>query len=154
MIKYNPHIPETLTFWIPPQLYQDSIVEVTLSKVAGDFVSMGQIYVYRYEADAGGNGGPQSMSDIYINDNRLQMTIRPNPVSDEFTLIYTLSCEAEVKVTVYDATGRMVTIMDQGVQMPGTYRKSIPSLDIPQGIYFIRLVAGNTTMVEKAVFLR
>ncbi len=153
-IKYSPHIPETLTFWIPPQLYQDSMLEVTLTKAAGDFVSMGQIYVYRYEQEYGGNGGPQSMSSIQTNNDQPQISIRPNPISDDFTISYTIACKADVDLKIFDAVGRVITIINQGIQMPGSYRKSIPSLDLPQGVYFIRLVAGDATVVEKVVFLR
>ncbi len=154
LIKYNPHTPETLTFWIPPSLYQDSVLDVTLSRVAGDFVSMGPIYVYRYEQEPGGNGGPQSRIDTRLEDDCIQMRVQPNPVRDEFTVAYFLSEMADVKLTIYDAAGRVVTVLSQGVQMPGAYCESVPRLDAPQGIYFIRLVAGDTAVVEKVVFLR
>jgi hypothetical protein len=154
LVKYNPHLPETLVFWIPPHLYQDSILEVTLNRVAGDYVSMGQIYVYRYEHETGGNGGPQSFTDFRHDGNQLQMRINPNPALSKITLAYELSCESDVKLTVYDAVGRVVSAIDQGVQMPGSYRRTIPRLNMPEGIYFVSLVTGDAVVVKKVVFLR
>jgi hypothetical protein len=36
----------------------------------------------------------------------------------------------------------------------GNYKEIVTNLALPQGVYFIRLVAGNATVVAKAVFLK
>jgi hypothetical protein len=105
-----------------------------------------QTWIYEYEL------GVEEQAGAGLG--KFALMVAPNPVADEFTLTYTLSHEAIVKMTIYDAAGRVVTVMDQGVQMPGTYHKSISRSDVSQGIYFIRLVADNAAVVEKVVFLK
>ncbi len=105
-----------------------------------------QTWIYEYDG-----GGVEEQNTSMI---KTALSVQPNPVTNDFTIMYSLQKKSNVELAIYDAAGRLVTAMDQGVQMPGTYRKSWSRIDLNQGIYFIRLSAGNATMIEKAVFLR
>jgi hypothetical protein len=153
VIRYNPHIPETLAFWIPPNLYQDSVIDVTMSKVVGDFVSMGQIYIYRYEAESGGNGGPQSSSTGDVRNADIQLQVSPNPISHGFTITYALLKESTVDVSIYDAAGRMVKALVNTVKPAGNHREAITNLNLPSGIYFVRLRNDQQVAVNKVVII-
>jgi hypothetical protein len=153
LIKYAPHVPETLVFWIPPHLYQDSVLEVTLNRVAGDFVSMGQIYVYRYEQEAGGNGGPQSTAAECVSMT-VQLHVQPSLIVDDFTIAYTLMSESDIQLAIFDASGRKLKTIAAGLKPSGHYRETVAHQSFPQGVYFVRLTAGGMAAVNKVVFVR
>jgi hypothetical protein len=153
VIKYNPHVPETLTFWIPTQLYQDSVIEVTLTKVVGDFVSLGQIYVYRYEQEYGSNGGPQSSIIVGLNKTT-QLQVQPNPVTKDFTIAYTLQKKSNVELAIYDAVGRKIKTIVHAMKPAGNHKETVTNLALPQGVYFVQLVSDNTAIVSKVIFVR
>ncbi len=152
VIKYNPHVPETLTFWIPTQLYQDSVIEVTLTKVVGDFVSLGQIYVYRYEYEAGGKGGPQSSSALDVKGG-VDLKLFPNPVSRTFTISYVLQEASTMELTVYDAAGRRVKTLMQVFKPAGRYQETFTEHGLSRGVYFLRVQTDQQTAVHKVVFV-
>ncbi len=80
----------------------------------------------------------------------------PNPFEDATTIAYTLSEEQAVTLTVYDALGRRLrTLVDarkqaglHQVRWEGTDRYGTP---VGNGVYFIRMRAGQTQQTQKVV---
>jgi len=126
---------------------------VAFERITGSFAPMGPIYIYRYESDGGG-GGPQDAATVECNSGKLLLDVHPNPVSREFGIQYELMSEARVKVTLYDAAGRLWGVLVNETQMSGQHFKSFNAEDYPQGVYFIRLQTDKETVVKKVVFLR
>lgn len=83
----------------------------------------------------------------------------PNPFNPTTTISYTLTEVSEVTLTVYDATGHWVTLLQQKTQQPGKYhlqwdgRNSSGQL-VSTGVYFYRLQAGEFVDVKKMVLMK
>ncbi len=92
--------------------------------------------------------------------SRLQLErCRPNPVIDEADISYLLPSAAEVSLEVLDHCGRQVTTLVRSAQQPGRYRvrwnlAGVAQDRLPNGVYFVRLQAGEYLAVEKAVIAR
>ncbi|MGB9720943.1 MAG: T9SS type A sorting domain-containing protein [bacterium] len=151
-IQYNANSPRTVEFIIPPQLYQDTILQLALEKISGNFISVGPIEIYRYEYE--GSGGPQDAMTIPINMGKLFLNINPKPVRNKITIQYTLQQEAKVNLSIYDATGRLADVLVNAVQEPGSYHKTLHGSNLAQGIYFVRLSTTEQSVVQKVIFLR
>ncbi len=83
----------------------------------------------------------------------------PNPVSGSTVIAYQLPAKNDISLNIYDATGRMVTSLVNGSFEPGFYETvwdGRDSLDreVPIGVYFYRLRAGNFVASKKLVVLR
>jgi hypothetical protein len=83
----------------------------------------------------------------------------PNPFNPSTTIRYDLPESQNVKITIYSLLGQEVAELVNTIQSPGSYRviwngKDRKGYDMPSGIYPVRLLAGNTQLVKKAMLLR
>jgi hypothetical protein len=89
----------------------------------------------------------------------------PNPFARTTAVSFQIAHSSTVELKVYDATGRLVRTLSDGVYEPGFYTMSWNGDDargrtIPTGIYFVRFTASargtgdEFTTVDKVVFLR
>ncbi|MFA5034104.1 MAG: LON peptidase substrate-binding domain-containing protein [bacterium] len=75
---------------------------------------------------------------------------RPN----ETTLKYSVIRELQVKVTLYDASGRLVkTLLNETVKS-GSHTLAFDSKNLANGIYLIRLETGEFKVTKKLVIMR
>lgn len=70
----------------------------------------------------------------------------PNPVGDILTLSYLPQGHYEVVITVFDSLGRKLKTIATRNQT-----ETVDFSGLPQGIYLIRIRAGNQTMTQKVV---
>lgn len=64
---------------------------------------------------------------------------RPNPVQQSSRVTYWLAEDGQVSLAVYDALGRRVTTLDEGLRESGYHDVSVQPGRLADGIYFIRL---------------
>lgn len=70
------------------------------------------------------------------------------------TAILTLSEPADVKLLLYDASGRMQRTLYSGGLNAGTQRLSFSYEGLAEGVYFIKASAGSMSKVEKLVIVK
>ncbi|MCK4579136.1 MAG: T9SS type A sorting domain-containing protein [Candidatus Marinimicrobia bacterium] len=83
----------------------------------------------------------------------------PNPFNPATTLAYNLPRTAEITLIVYDLIGREVVRLKEGPQTAGHYRtvwrgRDSAGREMPSGIYFARLEAGEFSQSIKLVLLK
>jgi hypothetical protein len=83
----------------------------------------------------------------------------PNPFNPTTTIRYGLPKEGRVRIAVYSILGQEVAVLQDGVQSAAYYSvvwngKSSHGIEVPSGIYLIRLQAGDRQIVKKAVLIR
>jgi hypothetical protein len=76
------------------------------------------------------------------------LSVVPNPLKGHGRLSYTLSRPADVRVQMYDRTGRLVRTLFDGHTPAGRQLVSFDVLGIAPGVYFCRLTAGPALCVE------
>ena len=77
----------------------------------------------------------------------------PNPFNPATTLAFSLPAEARVTLAVYDATGRRVATLADGVYAAGRHEVAWRPVDLSSGVYCARLRAGGRTTVTRLVLL-
>jgi hypothetical protein len=88
----------------------------------------------------------------------------PNPFNPETWIPYRLSKPADVRVSIYNLSGKLVRTLELGTRKPGTYTDKERAVywdgrnesgeTVSSGIYFYHLHAGEFTSVRKMVVAR
>jgi len=99
------------------------------------------------------------VADHALAEPGVDLRCFPNPFNPALTVEYHLSRPCGVEVTVYDAAGRRVAVLDEGDRAAGDHRVSWPGVDeggrrVATGAYFVRLEAGGGVATEKSVLLK
>ena len=80
--------------------------------------------------------------------------IAPTLVSKQAVLTLALPTRQSVEVKVYDLSGREIQTVFSGVKGAGLHRFTWKPTELPNGVYFVALSAGDTRIVRKAVILK
>lgn len=88
------------------------------------------------------------------NTRGLEYIIRPNPVTKNATIIYTLPKTSDVNLRVYDALGRMVKVLEKANKESGTYYINWDASELSSGIYFVRFEAEGFNATRKLLIIR
>lgn len=106
-------------------------------KISTDYVAF-TITEYAYNATAGAaiNSGVVSVEE---NTPVAEMTVFPNPVSENATFSFYLQDESAIELSVYDLSGKQILAESRKIEKPG---KQAFQLNVSQwnaGIYFCRV---------------
>ncbi|MCK5794729.1 MAG: T9SS type A sorting domain-containing protein, partial [Anaerolineales bacterium] len=87
------------------------------------------------------------------------MSNYPNPFTGSTTISYSIRNESDVKLSVFDISGREVTVLVDQNQSGGTYQvdwngASDAGLAMPGGIYFYQIRRGNSIETQKMLLVR
>ena len=78
----------------------------------------------------------------------------PNPFNPSTSISYDISSDMNVNINVYDVRGRMVAELVNGMTEQGRYEVMWDADNYSTGIYFVQLVAGNTTKTQKIMLVK
>lgn len=78
----------------------------------------------------------------------------PNPFNPSTVIKFSLPGAGKIKLTVYNALGREVQVLFNGIKQAGTHEITFDADNLPSGVYFYRLSAGNFTDTKKMVLVR
>ena len=78
----------------------------------------------------------------------------PNPFNPSTTISYELAERGHVSLIVYDALGREITTLVNGNENAGRHNVNFNGSQLPSGIYFYRLIAGDKNSIKKMILLR
>ena len=113
------------------------------------------------------------VDDININnglDVAEEMTLRPEVITELVTVLpnpfikavgikYSLPDQRHVKITVYDISGKLVTVLTDQKMKPGQYSIVWDGADergrkVAAGVYFTKVKLGQSSTVRKLVLLK
>ncbi len=142
--------------------YPDSIlvrVNAAPSTTAG-------IYTVTIKA-AGSNGTPVHTRTVSLNVGLVGITgvnevpdkyelsqNFPNPFNPTTKITYNIKAQTNVKLSVFDAMGRMVSFINKGVQLPGNYSINFDGTAISSGVYYYRLDTDFFTDTKKMLLIK
>ncbi len=79
------------------------------------------------------------------------LPISPNPVSGNVTIRFVLEKTSDVRIDVFDMTGRRVDYLDEQNMLEGIHVLGINTL--PSGIYICRMTSGSFTDAKRFVVI-
>jgi len=134
----------------------------------GQALTAGQeIWFYVYAEDESGNAGGSYEAKITVNEGWLEtpkpsaipVTVElgqnyPNPFNSSTSIPFTLDRTANVRLSIYDVTGREVTTLKNGWLPEGRHTYSWNGDGVSTGVYFAVLETGDQRYMSKITLLR
>ena len=78
----------------------------------------------------------------------------PNPFNPSTSIKYSIPVDANVKVSIYNIKGELVTTLVNQFQKAGYYTATFNGTDLSSGVYLYKVEAGNFNQVKKMVLLK
>jgi CubicO group peptidase (beta-lactamase class C family) len=78
----------------------------------------------------------------------------PNPFNSSTMIEYSVPTNSTVAIKVYDILGNELSVLVSENKSSGTYQLTWNSANLPSGIYFYRIKAGEYTAVKKMVLVK
>jgi 1,4-alpha-glucan branching enzyme len=113
----------------------------------------GEFYVYT-SMEPGNVTGPVDAGDDGATDRFALGQSRPNPFATSATIDYALDQTGPVRLDVFDALGRRVATLVDGVRPAGSHTATLAAGDLPSGLYVYRLEAGGRVATQRMVLAR
>jgi hypothetical protein len=78
----------------------------------------------------------------------------PNPFNPTTAIQYQIPIASYVNLKVNDMLGREVAVLVNGYQLAGNYTITFDAKNLPSGVYFYRINAGNYSAIKKLVLMK
>jgi hypothetical protein len=78
----------------------------------------------------------------------------PNPFNAATTIEYSLSCDSDINLSIYNVLGRKIHTLFLGRQQAGNHSIKWDAADYSSGIYFCKLTASNRSFAKRMVLLK
>jgi spore coat protein A, manganese oxidase len=78
-----------------------------------------------------------------------QLTISPNPFINQFNIRFNLSQKSAVAVNLYDANGRLVKKIFNGVMDAGWQQFTAGGKNLANGVYYCEMIVNNRRTIKK-----
>ena len=78
----------------------------------------------------------------------------PNPFNPTTIIQFTIPTREHIRIVVYDIHGKLVEVLHDDTENPGTYRSEFGGSEHASGIYFVTLKAGSFTQTKKMLLLK
>jgi hypothetical protein len=92
--------------------------------------------------------------DILVSKTFFLSQNYPNPFNPATSIQYTVSSGQFVSLKVYDLLGNEIAILINEEKAAGNYEVDFIAANLPSGIYFYKLQAGNFVETKKMILLR
>lgn len=101
-----------------------------------------------------GGGDSDNRPDLTRNQFRFDLTNFPNPFNPVTKIIFTLSKEENVKITIYNSAGQEIKVLINEIKSPGSYETEFNGNNLSSGIYFYRIESGRFIQTNKMLLLK
>ena len=161
----------------------EQMIDVSLALLGGETAigGSGEIATMTFKLLAAG-GTSLDFNEVDFRDggnNRLEVTHRgallssnsalpasyaldqnyPNPFNAGTQIVYQLRERTNVSLAVYNISGQLVTKLLDGIQEPGRHSitwdgRGTDGDEVPSGVYFYRMIAGDYTATKKMMIVK
>jgi hypothetical protein len=80
--------------------------------------------------------------------------VYPNPFNSTAAITFTLDAPRNISLAVYNSQGQFIANVAEGTYGPGEHAVSFDASDLPSGVYFCKLIAGERSAQQKMVLLK
>ena len=78
----------------------------------------------------------------------------PNPFNPTTTISYSIPENEYVTLSIYDALGKEVAVLDNGFRTAGNYSHTFDASALSSGMYFYTIRSGNFVQTKKMLLMK
>jgi hypothetical protein len=78
----------------------------------------------------------------------------PNPFNPTTTIRFTIPHRSNVTLKVYDMLGKEIATLVDEEKNPGSYEVKFDASNLPSGVYFYKIKAGEFTQTKKMILMK
>ncbi len=93
------------------------------------------------------------VTSIDNGSDREQLSIYPNPFSDKLTINFSVQKNAEIKLFLYDITGKTVKTIFDGNLDTGNYSFQVFRDNLKAGVYFVGIQINESIASSKVIII-
>jgi hypothetical protein len=97
---------------------------------------------------------PSQLSYLTAPATPPRVDVSPNPFNPTTSLTFDLKEAATVDLRIYNLMGQEVATLAKGEYAVGSHRVTFDGRDLPSGLYFSKLTAGNSTTMARLMLLK
>ena len=146
-------IPVTVTdgevFTIHIVMQGDSLPGSTVNAAGMPVGVTAQYYHFSADVTIGSTNGNEGIITTYTLEQNY-----PNPFNPSTTIKYSIPSLSLVQMKIYDVLGNEVASLVDEEKPAGTYEVEFDALNIPSGVYFYTLQAGEFNQTKKMVLMK
>ncbi|MEO0095003.1 MAG: T9SS type A sorting domain-containing protein [candidate division WOR-3 bacterium] len=86
--------------------------------------------------------------------NTIKLILAPNPSNGNAKIFYQINKSGNVRISVYDASGRLVNNLINEKKPAGTHTLNLDNRELPNGIYFVRVETPEGTATKTMTIVR
>jgi Secretion system C-terminal sorting domain len=98
--------------------------------------------------------GSSDIVDTRTTPTSLPFKVVPNPASNYVNVQLSLEQSTDVQIQVIDLSGSVVRAQQAGTLVAGSHQINVPVETLPNGAYFMRIIAGQQSGVRKLLILK
>lgn len=98
-------------------------------------------------------------NNLYLLRNKLWFEIFPNPTDQYIHIRYSVNYPKQsdripVRIIIYNISGKEITVLENYDKPTGIYEIGYDTSQLPEGLYYCRLTAGDNSNVKKLIVTR
>ena len=97
---------------------------------------------------------PQPLSEGSWRPDIFSLRNYPNPFNSSTVLRYALPAPSPVTIDIYDILGRKLLTLADGIQPAGSHQLLWDASEVPSGVYFYRLQAGQVSQTRRMMLIK
>jgi len=78
----------------------------------------------------------------------------PNPFNPSTTIRYQLPAQVQVTLSVFDVSGRLISVLENGMKPAGFHQVEFNAAGLSSGIYYYQIKAGNEVKTGKMLLAK
>ncbi len=78
----------------------------------------------------------------------------PNPFNPSTTIRYDIPERCKVAIKLFDVVGNEIMMLVEGEKLAGSYQVEFSALELPSGVYFYQLKAGDFIETKKMILMK
>lgn len=88
---------------------------------------------------------------ITTNHQDIDLNVYPNPFNTQATVAFTLAEDKNINISVFDMTGKQITLLANGRYKAGGYTLNLPAAGLNRGLYFCVITSGEKIITKKII---
>ncbi|OUT39082.1 MAG: hypothetical protein CBB66_03900, partial [bacterium TMED6] len=97
------------------------------------------------------------MDNLSLNNMPSEVSLQPaypNPFNPSTNLVYSLSNDGDIKLSIYDINGRLIDNLVDSYQFAGNYNVSWNANEMSSGVYFVTLSTSSNVLTQKVMLIK